>query len=458
MPTLQELEAKRGEQVKAIYQLRDKYDSQGKEWRDDQEANYNKANADYDATMLEIEAENKRSAVDERMKKIDADGRAANNPHNYGKDDDDNKRHSEQPTEERTRRIGFQAYMRSISNMPITGEQEKAMRACGFTSGASSFGFNLFNDAKHKELVSELRHKKINPNEKRALSAITQNKGGALVPSSMLSTLEVNMLYYGGMLQTAETITTDSGAELALPSANDTSNAGSLISENAVQGSTTEPSFSFLRLGAHEYTSGIVLVPRSLIEDAAVDVSSFLGNALAERLGRILNTHCTTGDGANKPSGIVDAATAGPAVTASASAITYDELIDHFYSVDKAYRDSPGVGWMMRDSTVGAIRKLKDSANQYIWKAGANAENVDTILNKPVYTNNDIAAIAANARTVLFGDLSKYKIRRVSSVVVNRLVERYAEYNQIGFNMVMRFDGGLLDAGTAPVKAIVMHS
>lgn len=76
----------------------------------------------------------------------------------------------------------------------------------------------------------------------------------------------------------------------------------------------------------------------------------------------------------------------------------------------------------------------------------------------PYYVNMDMATIAASAKTVLFGQLKKYKIRRVMGMRVLRLVERFADYGQIALIGFARYDGNLLDAGTHPVKYLVQHS
>ena len=104
------------------------------------------------------------------------------------------------------------------------------------------------------------------------------------------------------------------------------------------------------------------------------------------------------GDGGGKPTGIF-AATGGAQTgitAASSTAITADELIDLFYSLKSPYRRK--AVWVMNDSTVKAIRKLKDNQGQYLWQPSLTAGTPDTILNRPVYTSSYVPAIAAGAR------------------------------------------------------------
>jgi HK97 family phage major capsid protein len=138
------------------------------------------------------------------------------------------------------------------------------------------------------------------------------------------------------------------------------------------------------------------------------------------------------------------------------TSVIYDDLVDLFHSVDVAHRMSPGCKWMLADSSIKVIKKIKDSTGRPLWQpgvsAGAGAGFPDTILDKPYVLNNDIAVMAANAKSILFGDLSKYKIRQVMGFTLLRLVERYAEFGQVGFLAFMRADGNLIDAGSNPVK------
>jgi HK97 family phage major capsid protein len=145
---------------------------------------------------------------------------------------------------------------------------------------------------------------------------------------------------------------------------------------------------------------------------------------------------------------------------ANASSIVAADLIDLFHGVDPAYRNGPKVAFMMNDSTLKAIRKLKDDSGgagvgNFLWMAGLSAGIPDTILGKPYFVNQDMASIATTNKTVLFGDFSKYLIRNVREITMLRLVERYADFHQVGFLAFSRHDGRILDAGTDPLKVLV---
>lgn len=285
----------------------------------------------------------------------------------------------------------------------------------------------------------------------RALSTVSMTAGGYTVaPNDFAAAVESAMQFYGGMREAATVITTDNGADLPFPTTNDTSNTGEIIGENG-QVSQQDVTFGAVTMKAFMYSSKLVLVPFQLLQDSAIDLGSFLADKFGERIGRIQNTHFTTGAGASQPTGIVNMAAAGVS-GASQTAVSADELINLQHSVDIAYRSRPGVRFMFHDQTLRDIRKLKDGNGQYLWQPGLGQGIPNTLLNTPYTVNNDMATMATGAKSILFGDLSKYIIRQVSGFTMLRLTERYADYMQVGFFGYSRADGMLIDAGGSPVK------
>ena len=98
----------------------------------------------------------------------------------------------------------------------------------------------------------------------------------------------------------------------------------------------------------------------------------------------------------------------------------------------------------MNDSTVKAIRKLKDGNGNYIWQPALTAGSPDTILGRPVYTSAYVPTIAAGNRTVIFGDLSYYWIADRQGRTFKKLSELYATTDQTGFVATQRVDGKLI--------------
>ena len=287
--------------------------------------------------------------------------------------------------------------------------------------------------------------------------------GGYFVPVGMVDEVEDALKWYGDMLNAATIMTTATGQPLPWPTDNDVANTGALLAEGVQLTADTDLTLGNVVFGAYKYTSGMIKVSLELLQDSAFDLETYVKDRMAIRLGRILNTHFTTGTGTNQPKGIVTAATAGPTATGASTndggsetggtSIGSDDLIELEHSVDKAYRR--GAAFMAHDSTIKALKKLKDKYGRPLWLPGLAVNAADTILEYPYFTNNDMAAIAVNAKTVLFGQLKKYMVRQVKELAILRLSERFADYGQVAFIGFARYDGNLLDAGTHPVKYLV---
>lgn len=283
--------------------------------------------------------------------------------------------------------------------------------------------------------------------EFRAQSAGTNSEGGFIVDSQFFAELNKSMKAFGPMLDPGVTrqITTGTGANLAWPTMDDTSNKGALLAENT-QDSDSNLVFAQKQLDAYKYTSGIFRVSEELLQDSELDIESIVRDAMAERIGRIANEHLTTGTGTGQPNGILTATTSGVTAT-SATAIDADELLDLFHSVDPAYR-AMGSAWMWNDATLKVLRKLKDGDGNYLWQApDLRTGEPGTFLGSPYVINQDMPDIATTATPVLFGNMDRYVVRRVKEFAIKRLVERYADFYQVGFVGFTRFDGELIDAG-----------
>jgi len=292
-------------------------------------------------------------------------------------------------------------------------------------------------------------------NELRAPMGTTSGAvGGYSVPDAAMQAIEIALLAFGGMRQVASVIRTDGGSALPIPTSNDTSNKGAILTENT-QVSEVDVTMGQLVLDAYMYSSKSVLVSLQLLQDSAVNVPEMIGRMLGERIGRIQNDHFTTGTGSSQPNGIVTAATDSTVTAASATLYTYDELVNVLHAVDPAYRAN--ARWMFADSTLKNLKKIKvlqysgDTVGVPLWVPGLTAGVPDTIMGFPYVINQSMAAPASAAKTVVFGDLSKYIIRDVRDITLLRLNERYADYHQVGFLAFARSDGDLLDAGTHPV-------
>ena len=211
------------------------------------------------------------------------------------------------------------------------------------------------------------------------------------------------------------------------------------------EGAYTESDDSFGQVSIGAYKLGTMIkVSEELLNDSVFDLESYISREFARRIGAKEEEAFFTGDGSGKPLGIL-AATGGAetgVTAASATAITADELIDLFYSLKAPYRRN--AVWVLNDSTIKAIRKLKDNQGQYLWQPSLTAGAPDLLLGKPVRTSAYMPAIAADAKTIAFGDFSYYWIADRQGRSFKRLNELYAATGQVGFLASQRVDGKLI--------------
>jgi HK97 family phage major capsid protein len=194
---------------------------------------------------------------------------------------------------------------------------------------------------------------------------VVKTSSGAPVPTSFFDRVIEQARLVGPMLDTSTVLRTAGGENLQIPSQAGWS-TGTVTGEGTAIGES-DPTFnSFITLGAYKY-SFLVQLSRELIEDSGVDILGFLATQTGNAIGYAVNTGLTTGSGTNAPRGIVTAAGSGVLGTTAGGLFTADNLIDLAYSLDGAARRLPGVGWMMNTASLGGVRKLKDTAGYYIF-------------------------------------------------------------------------------------------
>lgn len=306
--------------------------------------------------------------------------------------------------------------------------------------------------AQRPPTLLEARSRQAASLEQRSMSRLSGAAGDYAVPEGFTSTVDVALLSFGGMREAAQVIRTAAGGDLPFPTVDDTSNAGAIVAED-VADTEQDVAMGQLVLGAFTYTSKLVRVSMELLQDEAVNVQELLGRLLGERIARILNTHFTTGSGVAQPKGAVTCSVLGK-TAAAAAAVTRNELVQLKHSVDPAYR-GPGARFMFKDSTLSAIKQLVDGDGRPLWQAGIGEGEPDRIDGDPYVVNQDMPAMTAGLKSILYGDFSKYLIRDVLDMQLLVLRERYAEYRQLAFLAFSRHDGDLLDAGTNPIKHLI---
>lgn len=292
---------------------------------------------------------------------------------------------------------------------------------------------------------------------RNTMSTTTGSEGGFTVPTSIANDLIDAMKDFSGVRNIADVIRTAEGNPLNYPGSDGTAEVGELIGENTTA-TAADPVFTSVAVNAFKYSSKIVAVPFELLQDSVIDVEAFVRKRLAERLGRIMNQHFTTGTGTGQPRGVVTgAATGKTGTTGQTVTVIFDDLVDLTTSVNIAYRQQGRARFMLRDASLAIVRKIKDSQGRPIFIPGWDGLGramPDTILGYPVQVNDDVAAMAANARSIAFGDFNYYKVRDVMSVTMFRFTDsNYARLGQVGFLAWMRSGGNLVD--TTAVKVYI---
>jgi HK97 family phage major capsid protein len=278
---------------------------------------------------------------------------------------------------------------------------------------------------------------------------VTKGSTGAPVPTSFYDQVIMLARHVGPMLETSTILNTAGGENLQIPSLSAYS-TGTVTSEAGTIGES-DPTFNaFKTLGAYKY-SFLTQISREMVEDAGVDILGFLATQTGNALGYAVNGALTTGTGTTQPTGIVTAAGSGiTGSTAVSGAFTADNLIDLVYSVDTAGRTLPGTGWQMNAQAISAVRKLKDTAGQYLFSPSLTADARDLLLGYPIFENPAMAAPATSAKSVIFGHLPSYFARTVGGLRLDRSDDYAFQNDLITFRATMRVDGNLIQ--TSHVK------
>ena len=267
----------------------------------------------------------------------------------------------------------------------------------------------------------------------------TDTEGGYLVPSEFERKLVEALTEENIFRQLATVIKTSSG-DRKIPIVTSKGEASWMDEENAYK--LSDDTFGQASLGAYKVGTAIK-ISEELLNDAAFDLPSYIAKEFARRIGAKEEEAFFVGDGKGKPTGIF-AATGGAesGATTSTANITFDDVLELFYSLRSPYRKK--AVWVLNDSTVKALRKLKDNTGNYIWSPSVQAGVPDTILNRPYKTSSYVPEIKAGNKCMAFGDFSYYWVADRQGRSFKRLNELFAMTGQVGFLASQRLDGKLI--------------
>jgi len=286
-----------------------------------------------------------------------------------------------------------------------------------------------------------------------AMSTGVPGEGGYLAPTDFQATLFEEMLKYGGMLSVATIINTENGNTMEWPTVDETSQEGEIVGENATV-SNQDITFGITNLDVFKFSSKDIAVPFELLQDSQIDLESYIIRALAERIARIQNRMYTTGTGSAQPQGVVVASAVGTTgIVGQTTTITVDDLIDLEHSIDPAYREAGSARYMFHDQTLKALKKLKDGQGRPLWVPGVAVSEPNTINGYAYTINQQMPQMAADAKSVLFGDFSKYLIRNVMQTQLFRMTDSaFTRNGQVGFLAFARSGGRFIASSNSSMK------
>lgn len=264
----------------------------------------------------------------------------------------------------------------------------------------------------------------------------------AVVPQTFYDVIQEKLVTVGPMLDggIVTLLNTASGEDIKVP-VEASRPLGTAIAEGT-DITPLDPTFSTITLKSQK-VAVLTKVSRELLQDSGIDIVAYLGRTLGTSVGVRVNNLLTVGTGTTVPNGVVTASGSGVTGGTSVSgAFTADNLIDLAHSVDGAYVRLGGA-FMMRRASMGALRKLKDSAGQYLYVPAATVGAPDQFMGFPIVENPDVPAIALGAKSVLFGWHGSYHVRQVGGIEVARSDDAYFASDEVGFRVTIRVWGDL---------------
>lgn len=312
---------------------------------------------------------------------------------------------------------------RAVST-PLTGKPEKAPDdKAGRASAAYKEDFAL-----------AMRGKKTVHN---VLSEGIDADGGYLVPEEFETQIVTGLEEANVIRSIAKVIQT--GSERKIPIAATHSVAEWTLENGEIKESS--PTFEQKSIDAYKLTD-LVKVSTELLQDSYFDLEGYIAGEFARAFGAAEEEAFCVGTGAGQPTGIFTASGGEVGTTTSSADITADNLIDLVYALKSPYRRN--AVFLMKDTTVAAVRKLKDQNGAYLWQPSIQENEPDRLLGYKLYTSPYVPEAKSGSLAVAFGDFNNYWIADRMGRTVQRLNELYAGNGQIGFIATQRVDAKVI--------------
>lgn len=265
-------------------------------------------------------------------------------------------------------------------------------------------------------------------------------QGGFLVPTEFHDEIISRLKNENVLRLIGRVVETQNDRAVAIQA---TAPSANFVAEGATIPFSTE-TFEQKTLKAYKLAAGIS-VSNELLEDSFYDVEEHLNIEFSKAVGSREEDAFLNGTGTGEPLGILPtlAADSATTITTAGANIAADDIINLCYGLERPYRKN--ACWLMSDSTLAAVRKLKDSTLNYIWQPDLTANEPSTLLGFKIFTSEYMPEIASGNVPILFGDFSKVIIGQRGQMHFKPLREIHALQDLTSFLLIERVDCLLSD-------------
>jgi HK97 family phage major capsid protein len=190
-------------------------------------------------------------------------------------------------------------------------------------------------------------------------------------------------------------------------------------------------------------TLATIRTPRAVLEDAAYPLSAKLSESVSQAYALDEDEQFLIGDGIAKPQGVLPNSANGlslnEVVSGDADELTFSGLVALRYGIARQYRN--GAIWVMNDATAGVVAQMLDGTGRPLWQSSVTEGEPDRLLGYPVFTDEALPDIAANAYPVIFGNFGGYQIADRIGMSVLRDETTHSEEDIVKFVFRRRLGG-----------------
>jgi HK97 family phage major capsid protein len=279
--------------------------------------------------------------------------------------------------------------------------------------------------------------------ELKTMSVDSDEDGGYLVTDQVSSEIMTKVFESSPMRQLASAQTISSDTLDILEDLDEV--ASGWVGETGARPNTATAKLNMLKIAVHEIFA-FPLATQKFLDDASINVESWLAGKVAAKFSRDEATAFISGNGVAKPKGILDY-TSGTGygqieqvASGHASQLTGDAFMNLCYSIKEDYKN--GASWLMNRLTVKEARKLKDLQGQYLWAPGLNGSTQSTLMGYPIGEAADMPLVGANLLAVAFGNF-KIGYQIVDRIGIRTLRDPYTQKPFVGFYSTKRVGGAV---------------